>query len=113
MFGKQHSFLPSRRTRYCQYTAARTVSILTVVPFTEAARRRRRGNQDAGGGGGDAGGGFITFPRYCLQRYSDVIVCTAWPLARLADDRFVYLPYYVILCLRSSDASAADVGQWS
>jgi len=25
----------------------------------------------------------------------------------------VYLRYYVILCLRSSDASAADVGQWS
>jgi len=52
-------------------SAARTVPILTV---TEAARRqwqRLRRNQDAGGGGGggDAGGGFITFPRYCLQRY--------------------------------------------
>jgi len=38
---------------------------------------------------------------------------SAWPFARLAGDRFVYLPYYVILCLQSNDASAADVGQWS
>jgi len=39
---------------------------------------------------------------------------SARPSAHLADDRFVYFPYYVILCLRSRDASAADVGvQWS
>ena len=61
------------------------------------------------GGGGDSGGGFITFPRYCLQRYRwirwihDTIVCTTRPSARLADGGFVYLPYYVILCLRSSE----------
>ena len=79
------------------------MSILTV---TEAAKRRRQGNQDAGGGGGggDAGGGFITL-RTAMRS-------STRPSARLANDRFVYLPYYVILCLRSSDASAADVGCW-
>ena len=74
------------------------MSIL-IVPFTEAARRRRWGNQ---------GGSFPTVLSTALGEY------TIRPSARLADDRFVYLPYYVILCLRNSDASAADVGiQWS